>query len=289
MLVGYLLLAPPLFLLGPLLILLLLSRPASPREWLWVVLTALAAVVLANPARGGFGSPVVASGAAFLSGAFAIVSHLRRDASTLNRSMIAAGAATLTVLAWAAATGLQIATIDAAVLADLHVAIDLWFKDSPPATREAAAASVGAFVQVYPAIIALFATAGAALAWLWYHQVAREPIGRPPSWFRDLRFNDHLVWGAIFTLAAALLPLGETMNRIVLNGLVVWSGLYAARGLAIAITIAARWPLVARLLLLGLAVLALPFAGATLVTLGLVDTWLDFRGRLAPPPSGGNA
>jgi hypothetical protein len=270
------------------LLLLQLSRPASPREWLWVGLTAVAAVVLASPGRGGFSSPVVVSGAAFLSGAFAIVSHLRRDASTLTRSAIAVGLATVTVLAWGAATGLQIAAIDAAVLADLRVAIDIWLQDAPPETREAAIASAGAFVRVFPAMTALFAMGGAALAWLWYHQVAREPIGRPPSRFRDLRFNDHLVWGAIFTLAAALLPLGETINRIVLNGLVVWSGLYAARGLAIAITIAARWPFAARLLLLGLAVLALPFAGAMLVTLGLVDTWLDFRGRLASAPSGGN-
>jgi len=42
-----------------------------------------------------------------------------------------------------------------------------------------------------------------------------------------------------------------------------------------------RVPPAGRLLLIVLAALVSPFAGAALVTLGLADTWLDFRGRLA--------
>ena len=33
---GYLLVAPPMFVFGPLVGLLLLSRPATLREWVWV-------------------------------------------------------------------------------------------------------------------------------------------------------------------------------------------------------------------------------------------------------------
>lgn len=288
-LVAYLVVAPPLFLLGPLLILLALSRPRSLREWLWLALAAVAAVALGNPLRGGLGSLVLASGAAFLSGAFGVACHLRREWSTLSRAAAATGAAGAALVAWGAATGVTFAAVDAAVRADLTRAIQLFFEGAPAEQLNAVLASAEVVATLFPGIVVLQALGGTGLAWVWYHHVATRPVGRRPRRFRDFRFNDHLVWGAIFTLAATLLPLGDGVARIAANGLVVWAGLYAARGLAVAVALAARWPLAARVLAVGLAVLALPFAGATLVTVGLIDTWQDFRGRLASPPSGDEA
>ena len=134
---------------------------------------------------------------------------------------------------------------------------------------------------------ALQAFAGLSLAWAWYHRVAATPLPPPTRPFRDFRFNDHLVWGAIVMLALAVIPVGATFSRAAQNGLVVWAGLYAARGLAIGATIAAPWPLAGKLLLVAFAALTFPVAIITLITVGVADTWLDFRRRIRTVDSGG--
>ena len=84
-----------------------------------------------------------------------------------------------------------------------------------------------------------------------------------------------------------VVPLGEPTARIAHNLLVVWVGLYAVRGLAVAQNASRSWPFPGKLLMFAFAFLALPIAFGTLVTLGLADTWLDFRNR--PVPDGGSA
>lgn len=283
---GFLIIAPPLFLLGPLLLLLLLSRPATAREWLWILLAGLAAVALANPARGGLFQVVLGAGAAFLSGAFAVLSYARPAAGTLARGAAAMGVALGALLLWGAATGVRMAALDQAVAAEAGRAMQLLLEGATPEQMEAAAASSALLVRVFPGVTVLQALAGTALAWAWYHRVARRPVGSAPGPFRGFRFNDHLIWGAIFTLAAVLMPLAEPGARIAANGLAVWLGLYAARGVAIAAAVGRRWSVPVRFLMAGMAILAAPFAGPTLVALGLMDTWVDFRGRLPPPPTG---
>ncbi len=284
---GFLVVSPPLFLLGPLLLLLLLSRPTTLREWLWIALAGLATLALANPARGTMSHLVLGAAAAFLGGGFAVLSHAWPAGSTLARSAGAAALAAGALAVWGGLSGITPEAVDLAVRADLDRAMRLFFEGGPPGQLEAAARSSALVVRLFPGISLLQALAGTALAWAWYHRVARRPVGQPPGPFREFRFNDHLIWGAIFTLAAALAPLGEPGARIAANGLVVWVGLYGARGVAIVAAVAARWSVPARLLILGLAVLAAPFAGPTLVAMGLVDTWVDFRGRL-PPSTGEN-
>jgi hypothetical protein len=68
-LAGFLLFAPPMFLFGPLAALLLVSRPASVREWVWL-LGALgwSALWLLHP--GGLGAQFARSAAVLVSGCF---------------------------------------------------------------------------------------------------------------------------------------------------------------------------------------------------------------------------
>jgi hypothetical protein len=283
---GFLVLAPPLFLLGPLLLLLVLSRPGTLREWLWIGLATVATVALVAPARGGLTGLVLGAGAAFLSGAFAVLSHTARQASSFARGVAATALAATTLAVWGHLSGIRMEALDAAVLADLDRAIRLFLEGAPAEQLEAATASSVALARLFPGVTALQALGGTALAWAWYHRVARHPVGDPPGPFREFRFNDHLIWGAIFTLGAMLLPLGDIGGRLAANGLVVWLGIYGARGIAIAMAVMRHWSIPARLLAAGLALLAAPFAGPTVVTLGLVDTWVDFRRRLAPPTTG---
>lgn len=286
-LVAYLVVAPPLFLLGPLLVLLVLSRPTTLREWLWIALSAGASYALASPSGVSLPSLVAVSGGAALAGSFAVLTHVLRRSSTLSRGLLALIVTLLAVVGWSAFSHLTLAELDAAVLRDLEATMRALFQGSPQEQLEAAAAATPVLARLFPGVLALQALAGVGLAAVWYHQVARRPVGRPPSAFRDFRFNDHLVWGAIFTLGLSLLPWGDPWRRIAQNGLVVWSGLYGARGLAVTGSALRRWPLFARLLLIGSAIVVLPIALGSLILVGLADTWMDFRGRLAPPPSGG--
>jgi len=286
----YLVAAPPLFLLGPLLLLLLLSSPRTRREWLWIVLAGAATLVVVRQREAtGVVNSLLISGAAMTAGAYAVLTHAFRGWSMSGRVLVAVALATLGVLGWSLAMGVRIELVDGTVRAELQRALDLMMENAAPEQHQAAEASADLLTWVFPAVTMLQATAGLALAGSWYHEVAATPVGDAPGRFRDFKFNDHLVWGAIFTLAAAVLTPPEPWARLVTNALVVWVGLYVARGLAVAIAVAARWPAPTRLLALAAAVLAFPFATAGLVTVGLMDTWIDFRGRLASQNVGGES
>jgi hypothetical protein len=141
--------------------------------------------------------------------------------------------------------------------------------------------------RVMPGLLALQAMAGAMLAAWWHHLIAAVPIGGAPGRFREFRFNDHLIWGAIFSLGLLLAPLRDEGRAAAANLLIVWAGLYAARGLAIVATVLAPAPGPLKFFAAALAFLLAPVALGASVTLGLADTWLDIRGRLNPPVPGG--
>ncbi len=116
-----------------------------------------------------------------------------------------------------------------------------------------------------------------------------QPLGRAPARFREFRFNDHLIWGAIFSLALLLAPLPATGRAVAANLVVLWGGLYAARGLAVHDRLAGSHPLLFRMLVILLAVVLNPLVLGISIAMGLADTWLDLRGRLLPSePQGGS-
>ena len=120
-----------------------------------------------------------------------------------------------------------------------------------------------------------------SLAW----HITGGRIDPEPGRFRDFQFNDHLIWGAIVTLGLVLAPLAQPWSLLALNLLVVWAGVYAARGMAVAMTILARWSLSLRLALCISGALLLPYAAGALMLVGIADTWLDLR-RIHPPTQG---
>lgn len=141
----------------------------------------------------------------------------------------------------------------------------------------------GPLVQLAPALLALESLLALALGWAAYHRLARIRIGPPLGAMRDLRFNDQLVWGLVVGMTTLLLPTLAEWRVVGLNLIGFFGTLYALRGAGVLTWLvpdrAAMWvPLVLVLLVpvLGpvwvlIALLAVTF------TLGLGDTWRDFR------------
>jgi Predicted membrane protein (DUF2232) len=140
-----------------------------------------------------------------------------------------------------------------------------------------------AFAKALPGLLALEALAGVTLACAWHHRLAVRPLGRRPEPFRRFRFNDQLIWGAIFSLVLLVAPLPEPWTALASSLVVFAAGVYTVRGLAVAAALLARAPRPSKLFAGLLAILLLPIALGLCLAVGLADTWLDIRRRLQPP------
>jgi len=293
-LVGYILSAPKAFVLGPLAILLLLSRPRSGREWLWIVISVVAAaVVLRLPAT--LTDRTVRAAGAFFTGAFVIVT-LMGVRSLVHRTLAAIAASATLVVGWFVWLGISWGELQAAFMADYWATWRLLspgLPESPPVAGEVVtgaaadlalqlAAALRDASGLMPGMLGVFALGGGYLAWNWYWRVASTPLGPAPLPFRALRFSDHLVWVLIIAAALAMLA-GQTAAGVVgSNLLVLMLALYAGRGLAVIQTALLPAPMFFAVLLSITALALLPLALASCVLIGTADTWLDFRRRLAP-------
>lgn len=295
MLAGYLLTSPKTFLLGPLTLLLLLSRPATLREWLWIGISVVAALLLLRMPATLTDRTIRAAGA-FFTGAFVMASLLGVP-SLFRRAFFSVGLAAGAVAGWFAVLGLGWNELVSSVRSWQWSALRGVRPELPeapptgsaigggPAAEAAAqfAAAIDATAMLFPALLAILAMGGGWLAWVWYHRVASHPIGRPSPPFRDFRFSDHLVWLVVLTGALALAPLPEAWTAAGSNLLVFLLALYAGRGLAVIQTALVPAPMGLALLLTAVALVLLPLAVVVCTLLGLADTWLDLRRRLAPP------
>lgn len=291
-LLGFLVLAPPAFVLGPLAALLALGRPGTWRERVWLGLAvAMTALWLAAP--GELPHQVTRAAAMGLAGATLAVAISGREATGLRTAATATGAAGLGTVLWAGLLGVEFETYRAAVEQDLRAGYDQLVPaastSASPETLDLARAiqeSAGTMAVLYPGLLAVLAATGVILAWAWAHRIAERPLGRPLGRFRGFRFNDHLIWGAIFTLALALLPVGGGLAILAANLMVVWVALYLARGLAVAVSFLAGAPLLLRGSAILFGLLLQPFSSGALLAVGLADTWLDFRRRPPAAPGG---
>lgn len=139
---------------------------------------------------------------------------------------------------------------------------------------------------LYPAALALASVAALALSRYVRERLAgrEEALGR----FRDFRFSDHLVWVLVIGLALFLAPFDGTLSRLAENALLFMGGLYLVRGIAVlfwigAATVSSGW---AAALWIVAGVLLYPVAVVVALLLGLGDTWLDVRRRLAAARDG---
>ena len=149
----------------------------------------------------------------------------------------------------------------------------------------------------WPGMLALQTLAGLALAWHLHVRLAAAWSGTPaivaapapppaPARFKDFRMGDGWVWGIVAWLGVLILPVSNTLHMAGTNVGLVASVLYVLRGAAIVVTFAEAFGVSAAALVLvaGLAAaLAVPllFVLPGLCTLGITDTWYQYRRRLA--------
>lgn len=296
LLAGYLLAAPKLFVLGPLTLLLLLSRPRTVREWLWIgASVALAFVFLRLPAPTLADRTLRAAGT-FFAGAF-LMTSLLGGRSLFNRTLLAVTMATTATTGWFVALGIRWSDLRSSIVSTqwtLYRALFPALPDTPPESVEIGggqaaelaaelAMGISAAVEVWPAMNAILALAGGWLAWTWYHRVAFAPIGLPPAPFRDFTFSDHLVWVVIVAGAVTLARVPHPWSLVAGNLLLFLLALYAGRGLAVIQAALRPAPVGLAIVLSIVGVLLLPLALIVATLIGLADTWLDLRRRMAPP------
>lgn len=288
-LAGFLLLAPPMFLFGPLAALLLVSRPATLREWAWLV-GAVAWSALWLQQAGGLGAQFARSAAVLVSGSFLALT-LWRPSNQVSRALAATAGGALALAAWMYGLGLRWSAVRAAVeeeLVSFQSALrtswsgrEGWSEMSAQMSEMADTVSM-----LYPGLLALAAIAGLRLAWAWYHRIADHPVGAPPAPFPAFAFSDQLIWGWVIGLALALVPEPEWARVTGANVLLVWGALYATRGLAVVVTVAARTPGAVLAVIALVTLILMPFVLGGLTIVGFADTWLDFRRRVAPATGG---
>ncbi len=156
---------------------------------------------------------------------------------------------------------------------------------SEPGMRFAAATT--------PAMLALETIAGLALAWQLHARLAPRPLGPPLAPFREFRLADGWVWGVVVSLAALVAPVSGALKLAGANLGFVLGALYLLRGAAVVAAFAQAVGVSAAALAIAggvAAALALPllFLVPGLCTLGITDTWFEYRRRLAvrrPPPN----
>ena len=299
LLAGYILVLPPIFVLGPLAGLLAVSRPSTFREWIWLAFAGLVAVLSLLPPGGVAGDFTRAAGV-LVSGAFVVLS-LWRPAPLFRRAILAVALGLALTLASTAAMGAGWNGIEQAVAAQTRDYFQAQVQQADSAGLSPAmvdgfrrlAVEGPAAAPFYPAGIAFAALAGLVLAWRCYRLIARWPVGPAAARLGEFRFSDHAVWAPIAALAVLLLGrpgvlvLGMPLGTWAGNRLAVAFVVYAVRGLAVFASAARRTPRRVVAVLGAVALLFWPFAAGGLLLLGLADSWVDFRRRLAAPPTGG--
>jgi hypothetical protein len=282
---GYLLLAPPVFVCAPLAALLLVSRPSTVREWGWAAGAAVWTALGLEP-LGGLGAQVARAGAVLLCGSFLALT-LWRPSPLFSRALVAVGAAAVALLIWMVSLGIGWEAVHQSVQHELTLYQEevrtQWIAAGIPNELTARLTEISKTAsQLYPALLLIAAVSGLRLAWAWYHRVSMRPLGAPPPPFHAFRFNDQLVWGWVVALGLCLLPGAEPWTLIGANLLLVWTALYATRGLAVLVAGAGRVPGSVMVVLCVISLFLMPFIAGGLTLLGLADTWLDFRRRMTP-------
>jgi predicted membrane protein DUF2232 len=278
--------APPSLAGLPCAALLLAAPDRSPRTRLIAAaIGAVSALLLVLPGGGRLGAVLSAYTllvtAAFVAGAALWPAGFLRQAL---RATLAAGAGT-------------------ALLVSLVWGTSGWGALAWQATREAGLAMrfvverrpdafalyepVVRFISITtPGMLALQTLAGLALAWQWHAHLAGAPLGAPLAPFREFRFADGWVWGVVASLGLLAAPVSGALKAAGTNLGLVLGALYLLRGAAIVVAFAqvAGVSGVVLVVVAGVATaLALPllFLVPGLCTLGITDTWYEYRRRLA--------
>jgi hypothetical protein len=172
-------------------------------------------------------------------------------------------------------------TVSALTIGDMQTRMpdSAWLAD-----LRGAADQIGALqTRLFPALLALQSLAALALASWWVRRMGRsDSRAFELAPLREFRFPDELIWLLIAALALSILPMGASVDRIALNALVFMGALYALRGLAVFVFLAASSRSIPTMVLGTLALVFLyPVAFTAALLMGVGDTWLDVRRRAA--------
>jgi len=290
---------------------LLILTPASdqPSGWSQPIAGAIGAVSVALLViGGGSGGRLGAVTSAYIvltTAAFVSLVLLRPDAPLRQalRSVVAAGLACALLIAvmwgseaWGGLAWEATRQASSAMRAIVEVAPDA-FPIYEPVVR---------FISLtWPGMLALQTLAGLTLAWQLHVRIATTGSGAgaadgagaagaagaglaraPLTRFKDFNLGDGWVWGIIAWLGVLILPVSSSLHIAGTNVGLVAGTLYVLRGAAIVATFAEAFGVSAVALVLmaaAAAALAVPllFVLPGLCTLGITDTWYQYRRRLA--------
>ena len=252
--------------------------------------TSLALLVLSG-AAGGRLAAVTSTYIVLVTAAFVSV-VLLRPAPILRqalRAMAVAGLVTVVLiqaiwgsdawgaLAWEATRQASIAVRSLVELAPPNAASEVYALYEPMVR----------FVSLtWPGMLALQTLAGLALAWHLHARLAAPAAKAQRVRFKDFYIGDMWVWGIVAWLGVLILPVSGTLQVAGTNVGLVASTLYILRGAAIVATFAEAFGISALALVIAsaaAAALAVPllFVLPGLCTLGITDTWYQYRRRLA--------
>ena len=274
---------------APLAVYLGLQRPAR-RDVAYAAACALLAVVLCLGPADDFGQ-LERAWVVLLRASAAIVvlaTRVRGYAAAALLTVAGAGGAAgvlmvITRLTWDKVAGLveQHYFLLERTLVDLVAPVGSPARETVNASLLAGIRMVSGFL---PGLVLLQSLAALALAWALYHRLAREPRSEPLGRLAGFRFNDHLIWGVALSLVVVLLPRLAGARALGGNLLLFFGGLYLVRGVAVlaAVAVATGFTgVLAYVIVLLFTVFLMPVVALTALALGLTDTLVDWRLRLA--------
>jgi hypothetical protein len=283
---------------------LAVTRPENPREWLWLSITSALSLVWVLGA-GGLADQAVNAMAVLMTGAFIAISAAdQRPAFT--RAAWAVLVACAAIVLWSSIWGIRWVDVELALTRQwwafcrgLTAVAD--FANASPRSHafiERMADAGRPIARIFPARLIVSGILGLVVAAAWHQRLSHRPLGRAVDRLSSFRFTDHLIWLVILGVAVLVVPQVRLFQNladrspvwemwfyavsywgpVATNLLVVCGALYVARGAAVIRRILRPGPAIAMAVIATL--FLLPFALAALATLGVADTWIDFRQRI---------
>jgi hypothetical protein len=278
---AFVLWAPATLAALPFAVLMAATRPRPGRgAWLATAVGAASAVLLVASSRTPLGAAYAAwsvlVAAAFVGGVLAAPAPFWRQA-TRATALAALAFAGLAATVWGT-DWLPVVRWEATRQAQAATRLITWATPEAGAAMRQVAAIVGATI---PATFVLQAVAGLALGWQLHTRLAERPLGEPLRPFREFRLGDVWVWGLVLAVAGWLLG----QDLLAQNLAVVLGAFYFLQGAAIVVSFAAVAGISTAALIVGAALaaaLAVPlvFIVPGVWTLGITDTWFEYRRRL---------
>ena len=276
----------PLVLVAVAFAMLTFLAPAG-RIWVLFLAVSMFAVVFAGQPFGGLWS-LERGWAIVLGGWFVALSlvlperpFLRRALPALVASVLCVGAILIALGGWSWVESLVAQRIETGAEATLRMIETAVQGELPAGLPEALTATVRVQGVLFPALLGLSSLAALGVAW-WLHVRMYPRAGPGLSDLRDFRFSDALVWVLISGLVLVLATEWSVgWGRLGTNLVTFMGALYMLRGVAVLAVVLGGLSFGAGLLLALALVLAGPVVALGTILVGVGDSWLDLRARVA--------